>query len=78
MAIKILETRKVGHNKDMLQRAMNTRMNVDKQEDGTFKAEIVGQDVSASGKTFEDAVRAAKDIFRKKFEKGEQEPQRTV
>lgn len=78
MAIKVIEVRRVGHNRDMLNNAMNTKMNVAKQPDGQYRAEIMGHNVVATAPTMEDAVRAAKREFHDKFRRGEQAVQRTV
>jgi hypothetical protein len=75
--LKITEMKTVGFNKDITKGAMNLRLSVVKLDDGTYKADVIGQNASATGPTSEDAIRAAKALFKDTFEQGKQAPRHT-
>lgn len=64
-------TTRHSFQRDMAQQALNMRLEVSKNENGTFRASVIGQPITAEGATSEDALFNVKAVIKQKFTSGD-------
>lgn len=78
MSIKVLSVKTVGHNKDNMKNGGGMHIQVKKNDNGEYQAEIMGQNITATDIDMQMAITKAKDIFKEQFGKGDQKPRSIV
>ncbi len=69
--ITVLEVKRVSFQKDMVQRGMHGTIETKKQEDGSFVASMLNQNVSAKGRDEEEAVVNLKKVYKDNMTQGQ-------